>query len=287
MHADVVIPNDADFQWNPQDYPKLVEKIEQGYDVAVASRHVRGGDVVDWGVFRKINHDVSNSLLAWWVAGVHEVTDHAGNFKAIRVKGILDKVPLSRMKNAGFSFQLHILYELSKTGAKFIEVASVFKERKYGRSKIGFNRFYIRDVFEYIRSSILIRIDRSKSFMKYVVVGVIGFVIQTIISKLMIILSLNPGLGVSIGAEGAIISNFILNNFWTFKHKKIEQGKYISKFIQFNLVSLGSLIIQGVVVGIGTYFFGTNTWFIFMVFSIIFIVILYSYFVYNRYIWKK
>ena len=110
LHADVVIPNDADFQWNPDDFPKLIERIENGFDVVVASRHVKGGKVIGWNWFRNLNHNVSNTLLAWWVAGVHEVKDHAGNFKAIRVKGVLDKVRLQNMKNAGFSFQLHILY---------------------------------------------------------------------------------------------------------------------------------------------------------------------------------
>lgn len=286
LEADVVIPNDADFQWEPGDYPKLMQKIEEGYDVVVASRHVKGGKVIGWNFFRKINHELSNSLLAWWLAGVHEVNDHAGNFKAIRVKNVLEKVPLSKMQNVGFSFQLHILYELSKVGARFTEVPVVFRERKLGQSKIGLNRYYLRDVIEYIRNSIFIRIDRSNRFFKYVVVGGAGFIIQTIIAKMGVNIALNPGIAVSLGAEGAIISNFLMNNSWTFSHKKITGLRQISKFLQFNLVSVGAIIIQGVVVGIGTYFFGRSTWFIFMVASIIFIVIPYSYFIYNRFIWK-
>ncbi|EKE21590.1 MAG: hypothetical protein ACD_7C00176G0002 [uncultured bacterium] len=286
LAADVIIPNDADFQWDPHDYPLLIKKIEEGYDVVVASRHVKGGRVVGWNRFRRLNHDISNSILAWVVAGVHEVRDHAGNFKAIRVKGVLDKVSLSKMKNAGFSFQLHILYELSKTGAKFTEVPVVFKERKYGKSKIGLNRYYLRDIVEYIRSSVIIRLDRSSSFFKYIVVGGVGFITQTIISKLLIIFMINPGIAVSAGAEVAIIFNFLFNNVWTFSHRKITGKSIFSKFLQFNLVSIGSIIIQGLVVGIGTYLFGKSTWFIFMVLAIIFLVIPYSYFVYNRYIWK-
>lgn len=286
LHADVVIPNDADFQWDPQDIPKLIKKIEEGYDVVVASRHVPGGKVIGWSWFRKLNHEVSNTLLAWWIAGVHEVADHAGNFKAIRVKGILDKVPLSKMRNAGFSFQLHVLYELSKTGAKFTEVPAVFKERRFGKSKIGFNRYYARDVLEYIRSSLSIRLDRSNSFLKYVVVGGFGFIIQTIISKLLIGFSIQPGISVSVGAEGAIIFNFFINNFWTFSHKKITGERIFKKFIQFNVVSLGSIAIQGITVGIGTHILGVASWFWIMIGSIIFIVIPYSFFMYSRFIWK-
>jgi dolichol-phosphate mannosyltransferase len=286
MHADVVIPNDADFQWDPNDYPKLMEKIEEGYDVVVASRHVTGGKVIGWNWFRLLNHEVSNSLLAWWVAGVRQVKDHAGNFKAIRVKGFLDRVPLEKMKNAGFSFQLHILYELSKTNAKFAEIPVTFKERKYGKSKIGLNKYYLRDIIEYIRSSIIIRMDRSKSFFKYLIVGCTGFLIQTILSKILVTLSFFPAVAVAIGAEAAIISNFICNNFWTFSHKKIKKQSLFGKMIQFNIASLGGVIIQFLVVGIGTYFLGKDSWFLLMVFSIIFLVIPYSYFVYNKIIWK-
>ncbi|MBM3282924.1 glycosyltransferase [Candidatus Gottesmanbacteria bacterium] len=286
LKANVIIPNDADFQWDPRDYPKLVEKIQAGFDVVIASRHVPGAKVIGWNWFRKLNHDISNSLLAFWLAGVHEVADHAGNFKAIRVKGVLDEVPLSRMENVGFSFQLHILYELSKVGAKFTEVPVIFKERKSGQSKIGFNRYYLRDVLEYIRSSILIRLDRSARFFKYCLVGLIGFVVQSLISKFLIFLTVNPGIAVSCGAEGAIVSNFIFNNLWTFKHKRIIGSNIINKFIQFNMVSVGSVIIQGIIVGIGTFVFGVSSWFFFMVGAIVFIVIPYSFFMYNRYIWK-
>ncbi|OGG02330.1 hypothetical protein A2W14_03915 [Candidatus Gottesmanbacteria bacterium RBG_16_37_8] len=286
IKADVVIPNDADFQWDPSDYPKLVKKIDQGYDVVVASRHVPGGKVVGWNWFRKLNHDISNSLLAWMVAGVHEVRDHAGNFKAIRVAGFLEKVPLIKMNNAGFSFQLHILYELGKTGAKFTEVPVIFKERKLGESKIGFNRYYIRDVFEYIKSSIIIRFDRSQRFIKYGIVGVVGLFLQTLLSKFLVNRNVDPSIAVSLGAESAIISNFLMNNYWTFNKHAISGLKMINKFIQFNTASIGAVIIQGVVVYLGTAIFGKEAWFWSMIFAIFFLVIPYSYFIYNRYIWK-
>ena len=287
LKCDVVIPNDADFQWAPQDFPKLLKKIEEGFDVVVASRHVPGGKVVGWNWFRKLNHEVSNVVLAWFVAGVHEVKDHAGNFKAIRVKNILDHVSLEKMQNAGFSFQLHILYELSKTGARFTEVPVIFKERRRGMSKIGFNRYYIRDIFEYIKSSLQIRFDRSRNFIKYGIVGIIGLSLQTLISKILISLKLEPFFSVSIGAESAIISNFFLNNYWTFQNHVISgRKKMFKKFLEFNTASIGAVVIQAVVVFIGTYFFGDKAWFWSMMFAIFVMVIPYSYFVYNRLIWK-
>lgn len=289
LGADVVIPNDADFQWDPSDFPKLVAKIEEGFDVVVASRHISGGGVQGWNWFRKLNHDVSNSLLAWWVAGVREVKDHAGNFKAIRVKDVLDKVPLDRMKNSGFSFQLHILYELSKITDKFIEIPVIFKERKFGKSKIGFNRYYIRDVLEYIRSSLIIRYDRSRSFLRYIIVGSSGFLIQLFLIYILIIFfHIEESNSVALGAEAAIISNYIFNNHWSFSHKRISGVKILLKFIQFNLFSVGSILIQKIIVQVGVTYISRSVWFVLglNVITIIILVIPYSYFVYNRFIWK-
>jgi putative flippase GtrA len=47
--------------------------------------------------------------------------------------------------------------------------------------------------------------------------------------------------------ELAIVSNFILNNIWTFKAEKITgAGMLVKKFLQFNGTSVGALLIQAV-----------------------------------------
>ena len=100
-------------------------------------------------------------------------------------------------------------------------------------------------------------------------------------------------------AEVAIIFNFLLNNFWSFKHKQISGGsiQYIKKFALFNLVSSGSIIIQGLGMwlllntlgdSLWTIFnFSISSWIVYKVFIIAFIIIPYSYFMYNKIIWKK
>src|SRR3990172_3054930 len=52
-------------------------------------------------------------------------------------------------------------------------------------------------------------------------------------------------------AELAIINNFIFNNIWTFKEKKIT-GFFaiIKKFLAFNLSTVGAIVIQFIVIGI-------------------------------------
>ena len=107
-----------------------------------------------------------------------------------------------------------------------------------------------------------------------------------IVSKLFIMVRIEPAIAVSVGAECAIISNFLMNNYWTFKTHVISGGKLVSSFLQFNAASIGAVIIQGIVVFIGTSLFGDEYWFWSMIFAVFVIVIPYSYFIYNRYIWR-
>jgi hypothetical protein len=69
----------------------------------------------------------------------------------------LRQVPLDKIKVTGFGFQNYILYELSKTGAKFTEVPTIFRERRAGKSKLLF-----RDAVEWMKSCLIIRLERSQ-----------------------------------------------------------------------------------------------------------------------------
>jgi putative flippase GtrA len=94
-------------------------------------------------------------------------------------------------------------------------------------------------------------------------------------------------------AELAIISNFLLNNTWSFKHKKIVGGTfaYVLNFLKFNFLSLGSILIQGVGMFLTLRFLGDyvlnimgihiGTWIVYKVLIILLVIIPYSYILYN------
>ena len=65
--------------------------------------------------------------------------------KAIRVKGILDKIDLKRLAVKGFVIQMTMIYELSKTGAKFCEIPAQYQDRRAGQTKVGLNLQFIKD----------------------------------------------------------------------------------------------------------------------------------------------
>lgn len=300
LKADVVIPNDCDFQWNPELIPLMLAKIEEGFDVVVPSRHVKGGKN-NFNAFRKLTHFVSNDLLNYYWAGIREVKDLAGNFKAIRVKNILDKVELGKLNVRGFVIQSTMIYELSRTGAKFIEIPAIYGERRAGKAKVGFNKQFIKDIIETFKNSTRIRFERSPGLLKFIkfgIVGGFGFVINffglMIFNKLFKDVFPWP-IGVinfwanALASELAIISNFTWNNVWTFFKERITSPqKLFTKFIAFNLSSIvGGIIIPSLVVGAGTQFFGDQYRQIILVLVIFGFTVPYNWFVYNKFIWKK
>lgn len=95
--------------------------------------------------------------------------------------------------------------------------------------------------------------------LKFAVVGTIGFVINTAGLILGVRIGIRPSIAGPLGAEAAIVSNFILNNFWTFSDKSLTSWSVIPiKFIQFNILSLGSTIIQFVFLRVGEAIFGLS-----------------------------
>ncbi|HUS60231.1 MAG TPA: glycosyltransferase [Nevskiaceae bacterium] len=286
LKADVVIPNDCDFQWDPQLIPTMLEKIEEGYDVVVASRRVEGGkDNFNW--FRKLTHFVSNDVFNYYWAGIREVKDLAGNFKAIRVKGILDKVDLNRLDVKGFVIQSTMIYELSKVGAKFAEIPAVFGERRAGETKVGFNVQFIKDIFETVKNATRIRLERSQQFFKFAVVGFIGYIVNATTLHLFASILLWPEwLSWAVSTELSIISNFTFNNLWTFRHKQVRGREILKKFLHFNFTSGGALLIMTTAGTLGVKIFGPQYRQILLPFIIVFLVVPYNYFMYTTFIWK-
>ncbi len=154
LNADIVITNEADFSYNPNKIPFMLKKIEEGFDIVVASRHTLGGATQGWTVMRKLNHFIANYFFATLIAGNFITSDHNGAFRAIRVKGVLDKIDLRNMNVRGFAFFNYSLFRLTKISKKYYEFPIKYKFRTVGESKVSFNpkyiKTYFRDVLEYI-----------------------------------------------------------------------------------------------------------------------------------------
>ena len=315
MKADAVIEFDADFQHDPYDIPRLIEAMDKGADHVIGSRYVKGGEIPkEWGLHRKFL-SFFGSLFArvvWLKFHVHDMTS---GYKLTKTSH-LQKVKLDNLLSYYYAYKMHILHDILKTDAKVAEVPIVFYERKEGSSKIE-----KKDLFDSFYVVVKLRMLDSKRLIKFLFVGGTGFLLQIIVQETAIrtgfsffladiasflagffmrvsdISALGQSIGAGMGAEAAILSNFFLNNYWTFSDTKgmKERSKPWIRLLKFNSSSFAAILIQSAAVWIGIKVLGNTvtllsysipTRIIIVIPTIIFIVIPLNYFIYNRLIWK-
>ncbi|GAB4218918.1 MAG: hypothetical protein Fur009_2480 [Candidatus Microgenomates bacterium] len=276
----VVFEMDADFSHNPKKIPQMLKEIENGADLVIGARYIKDGSIPkNWGLHRKIFSFFGNLIIRFGFMNL-KIHDWTSGYRAI--KFWIFNNSLNHIKNySGYVFQIALLDFAIKEKAIIKEVPINFIDRKYGQSKIFFTQ-YIFSIFSYIL--------KFSSFIKFVFVGVVGFIVDFglmyfFINKLKISPS-KTWLAQAVSAEAAIINNFLLNNFWSFQHKKLENNLFFG-FLKFNLVSIGSIIIQTLGLQISVNIFGQHYWMISKILIIFFIIIPYSYILYNTFIWKK
>jgi len=122
---------DADFSHSPEKLESLFQTLEKK-DLAVGSRYIRGGEIENWGFFRKTISYFAN--LYSRVILKAPIKDLTGGFNAWRA-GLLQEIPLEKINSIGYVFQVELKYWALKKGCSFQEIPIVFKERREGNSK--------------------------------------------------------------------------------------------------------------------------------------------------------
>ncbi len=127
-----LIVMDADLQHDPILITQLADKIEEGADIAVASRYIEGGSVGEWEGSRRIGSQVA-TFFSRKLPSV-EVSDPMSGFFAI--KADVYKKIATKLRPTGFKILLEVLAHLPKN-AKTAEVPLHFHMRKHGESKLS------------------------------------------------------------------------------------------------------------------------------------------------------
>ncbi len=131
---DYIFEMDCDFSHNPADLVRLLEACENGADVAVGSRYVRGGKVDNWPLGRILMSYFASVYVRMilWIP----VKDTTAGFKCYRRK-VLETIELDRIKFMGYAFQIEMKYRAVKKGFKIVEVPIMFTDRVLGVSKMS------------------------------------------------------------------------------------------------------------------------------------------------------
>jgi dolichol-phosphate mannosyltransferase len=132
--ASYVMEMDSDFSHDPADLARLLAAVRSGADLALGSRYVPGGGVVDWGPLRRFVSE-GGSTYARLVLGL-QVRDLTGGFKCFK-REVLEAIHFDGVRSQGYAFQVELTYRAVRAGFRVVEVPIVFKDRELGQSKMS------------------------------------------------------------------------------------------------------------------------------------------------------
>ena len=132
---DYIFEMDADFSHNPQDLLKLYDACaNQGADVAIGSRYVRGVNVVNWPMGRVLMSYFASKYVRC-VLGM-KVHDTTAGFVCYK-RQVLETIELDKIRFKGYAFQIEMKFTAFKCGFKIQEVPIIFVNRVLGTSKMS------------------------------------------------------------------------------------------------------------------------------------------------------
>jgi dolichol-phosphate mannosyltransferase len=130
---DALCEMDADLSHDPDDLPRLLHAL-RGADLAIGSRYVPEGGVIDWPWHRLALSRGGNRYVRA-VTGLH-VADATAGFRAFR-RPVLEVIDLATVRSEGYAFQLEMALRTWRLGFRVVEVPITFVERREGASKIS------------------------------------------------------------------------------------------------------------------------------------------------------
>jgi glycosyltransferase involved in cell wall biosynthesis len=156
--GEIIIPMDGDYQNDPEDIPKMLAKLDEGYDVVSGWRR----DRQDNAIKRNLPSIMANKLIAF-VSGVR-LQDFGCSLKAYR-REVIEGVRLY-----GEMHRFLPVYTMWH-GAKITEVAVGHFARRAGKSKYGLER-----ILKVILDLMVVKfLDRHAQKPMYVF-GLVGFI---------------------------------------------------------------------------------------------------------------
>jgi dolichol-phosphate mannosyltransferase len=276
--ADTIVVMDADLQHPPEVIPTLVAAIDGGADIAVASRYVPGGGTEGWSSLRKIISSGAILLAHVLVPHSRRIKDPMSGYFAFK-RSVISGVKLEPI---GYKILLEML--VVGKASKVAEVPFMFAPREKGKSKLDAAQEieYLKHLFSLMRRS-----GELARFGKFLLVGASGVLVNySILWLFKERAGLSLGLALLIAIEISIITNFLLNNYFTFgdRHKP-GLGHFLGNFLRYNFFSAPGGVLNWVTTVVLT---NTHTA-SYLIFNMVGIALamLWNYFANNRWTWKR
>lgn len=255
---------DGDLQHPPKVLLQLLNAIEQGADLAVASRHVEGGGVSSWSAIRRFLSRGAQMLgLVILPQVVGRVSDPMSGYFMVRRSAIAGNT----LSPVGYKILIEVLGRGNID--QIAEVGYVFQERREGESKVTWKQYV-----EYLQHLAKLRISRGKigrlkrrinfpigRFIRFGVVGFSGVFVDLAVFYLLRSVGLGLTRSTILSAEVAILNNFLWNDLWTFgdiSRNQRRRRQTLKRLLKFNLVCLAGVVLQALIVNLLFNVLGVN-----------------------------
>lgn len=245
-NANYIAVMDGDGQHDPSELDKLERAaIKYKADLVIGSRYISQGSRAGFNKMREI---ISSSANLMFKLNFNFPIHDATSGYRVYSKRLAEFLINEKLKNSGYAGQVEIVKEAFENGFIVREVPITFRPRKYGKSKLS-----LKEIANYALFTLT-----TGPLWKYLIVGIIGIFVN---EGVLYLLSLYISYYIAdiIAIETSIASNFFMNEFWTFKSRKLKRSAYAltQRFAQNNIASLAGMIINYLVF-VGLVLMGLN-----------------------------
>jgi putative flippase GtrA len=273
---------DGDAQYHLGDLPKMVDKQrDTGVDVVNGYKKERGD-----GFLRMF----LGNAYAHFSSFIFDlpIRDTDCDFRLIR-KSIMDKITLESHDS---SILAEMLKKLQLVGATFVELPVNHYDRDYGKSNYTvfglFKEKLLGDIKLYRKLRKFKGGTSSLRIIKFGGVGITSVVLQALLFNLLLLATrLSPTVATVLSDQFAILTSFILNNYFTFYDKKhTRPSRVFAALAKFWSIVMVATLVQAFIVFVGTSVFGPGVISanIFFAFGLI-ITFFWNYKVQKKFVW--
>jgi len=130
---EAAVEMDADGSHLPEQLPSLLAALPRA-DVVIGARWVKGGEVRNWPLRRKVL-SVGANIYTKVLLGM-AVNDATAGYRVYRASA-LRTMSLQGVESQGYCFQIDLTLRAVRAGLSVVEVPITFVEREVGVSKMG------------------------------------------------------------------------------------------------------------------------------------------------------
>ena len=133
--GDILLIQDADLEYDPQDYSAVIAPIVQGQSPVVMGSRFIHEKLIFWGTNKSpyFTHYIGNKAIVWLTNFLYRfnATDYEGCYKAFS-KPVIDSIPI---RSNGFEFDNELICKILKRKIKIVEVPIHYLPRSYENGK--------------------------------------------------------------------------------------------------------------------------------------------------------